>query len=94
MDPKYTPGPWRIGKCYGSVVADFPVPGIRGSDETESYGGHLVAESISTQNRALIAAAPDLLEALVEMVEWLEQGDHEGPMHTRARAAIAKATGE
>ncbi len=42
-------------------------------------------------NARLIAACPDLLEALVEMVEIAEAQGHLVP---RARAAIAKATGE
>ena len=61
---KHTPGPWQIGKNFGSVVCDTPVPGIRGSDDTEYYGGHLIAESVTEANARLIAAAPELLEAL------------------------------
>jgi hypothetical protein len=45
-------------------------------------------------NASLISAAPDLLEALEAVVEWLEQGDHEGKLHTMATAAIAKAKGQ
>jgi len=45
-------------------------------------------------NARLIAAAPDLLEALEAVVAWLEQGDHEGELHTMATAAIAKAKGQ
>jgi len=40
------------------------------------------------------SGSTDLLEALSEVVEWLELGDHAGPMHSKARAAIAKARGE
>lgn len=46
-------------------------------------------------NARLIAAAPDLLAALHQMLNDLTDGDDEA--HTavkRARAAIAKATGE
>lgn len=59
---KHTPGPWRVSR--GAVVADHPVPEIGGSDATDYYGGHLIAESIAPQNRAVIAAAPDMLAAL------------------------------
>lgn len=63
MTAKHTPGPWRLGKSGGSVVADAPVPEISGSEAVEHYGGHLIAESIAPQNQPLIAAAPDLLLA-------------------------------
>ena len=59
----HTPGPWRVGETFGAIVADSPVSGIRGSDNVEAYGGHLIAESVAQKNRALIAAAPDLLAA-------------------------------
>ena len=59
---KHTPGPWRAGNWGDSIVADQPIQGgINGSDAVESYGGHLIAESISECNRPLIIAAPDLL---------------------------------
>lgn len=58
----HTPGPWRSGKWGASIVCDTPIQGgINGSDAVESYGGHLIAESISACNQPLIIAAPDLL---------------------------------
>lgn len=62
----HTPGPWRKGKWGGSVVTDEPAPGIAGSDAVDFYGGHLIAESICAPNIAIIAAAPDMLDALVD----------------------------
>jgi hypothetical protein len=96
----HTPGPWRIGKQGGSVVADIPIPEIGGSDCIEYYGGHLVAESITPSNAKLIAAAPDMLEALQFIVEQTSEPANAG--HTlgayqlgagidMARKAIAKA---
>lgn len=68
METKFTPGPWRIGRNCGAVVADTEegicIPGAFGDDAKEYYGGYLVGESISPGNSALIAAAPELLEAL------------------------------
>lgn len=60
----HTPGPWRVGKC-GAVVCDGPIekaPG--GADHIEYYGGWLVCESITPSNARLVAAAPEMLEAL------------------------------
>jgi hypothetical protein len=95
----HTPGPWRKGKCHQSVVAEIPVPGIRGSDAVEVYGGHLIAESVATQNIPLIAAAPDLLEALQRLDRrgYLSAhacaGEDGNADLAFALAAIAKATG-
>lgn len=72
IEAKHTKGPWRVGRP-GTVVADEAVPEINGSEETFYYGGHLIAESIAEKNVSLIAAAPDLLEALEE-ARWLR--DH------------------
>ena len=88
---KHTPGPWRSGKWGASIIASTPVQGgINGSDAVESYGGHLIAESISECNMALIIAAPDLLAAL----QNLENDDGKIPEHAWAliQSAIAKAT--
>ena len=60
---EHTLGPWRVGLQRSTVVADAPVPGIRGSDALDYYGGHLICESVAPQNRPIIAAAPDLLAA-------------------------------
>lgn len=88
----WTPGPWRLGKQGGSVVADVPVPEMHGSDCVEYYGGHLIAESITPSNAKLIAAAPDLVSLLAELV------DIEGPLPGNAewarkvREALARLT--
>lgn len=60
----HTPGPWRVGvKGYGEVVTDDPdaAPDDYTAELWEGYGGVLIAESIAPRNRALIAAAPDLV---------------------------------
>ena len=91
----HTPGPWRIGKNFGSVVCDTPVPGIRGSDHTEYYGGHLIAESVTKANANLIAAAPDLLEVLEAIRRYPKIRAYLGSELTdKADAAISKARGE
>lgn len=51
----------------------------------------------SEANARLISAAPDLLEALSEMVSMMDSGEEHGTgsqWHTKAKAAIAKAKGE
>lgn len=97
MTTNHTRGPWRIGKAHGAVVADVPVNAGLDNDHVEAYGGHLIAESIAVCNRPLIAAAPELLEALEWALRAMEARNPlwaEGERFIAARAAIAKAKGE
>lgn len=84
---KHTTGPWNIYfNSQDSIV-------IRKMflDGQES---HVVAECNSGfANARLIAAAPELLEALIECLEC-EFSVTDKAAITKARAAIAKATGE
>lgn len=92
---KHTPGPWRPGKNSDDVVADSP-SGHDDESAVEYYGGHLVAESICSKNRALIVAAPELLESLTNLVGLARLGAaHLDKYHAAlasAEAVIAKAT--
>jgi hypothetical protein len=103
MEAKHTPGNWKVGKTGGVVVSDQPLPGYDingGHDHIEYYGGHLIAESIWRKEDArLIAAAPDLLNALGLALEyWADRQQryrNRAPVWVQeARAAIAKATRE
>ena len=95
----HTPGPWRIGKAGSSVVCDTEIPQWQTGNEgsLDFYGGHLVAESIAKENLAIIAAAPEMLEALKEIASTFERSWRHGSIERRAgdiaRAAIAKARG-
>ena len=94
----HTKGPWiyindwpdmRIESADGKyLIADYDTSFIEypGDDETEA-------------NARLIAAAPDLLDALIDVIGWVPFGDawHTGAPSAavaRARSAIAKAKGE
>lgn len=89
---KHTPGPWRPKN--GTVLANS-YEGTHCSDaDIAGYGAPLVCESIRTDaNARLIAAAPDLLEALKAMLDYY--GSHTARVECQdmARAAIAKAEG-
>jgi hypothetical protein len=82
---KHTPGPWRVVQdpthlslqVYGQTLALFEC--WRRSDE-----------QIELANARLVAAAPDLLEALEFVIRGVPD-TWEGVQ--KARAAIAKATG-
>lgn len=82
----HTPGPWTATPS-GLITA-----GQRGLHiaQTATTGMGHAADA----NARLIAAAPDLLAALLEYVERHEsEGNPEGmPEYEQARAAITKAT--
>ena len=102
---KHTQGPWAIGKVnQGTVAGSIPVAT---PDYMESYrSGQLICSvygtaSFSNANARLIAAAPELLEALRGMLALDEEHHQRGHCDDdvcaevlKARAAIAKATGE
>ena len=91
---KHTPGPWEVEQ-------DGPWTLVRGRDPelpSDDIPGPLVctpADNGYTQaNAHLIAAAPDLLAALKEIVAGISVGtDPDHPWIKEARAAIAKAEG-
>jgi hypothetical protein len=90
---KHTPGPWQ---ARGSTVLAKSRIGTNCTDaDVAVYGAPLVCESIrSDANARLIAAAPDLLEALrsLELSADLPAMFND-PVRVKARAAIAKAEG-
>lgn len=107
--PAHTPGPWFIkeGPAYG---LDVRLKVEAGADAKRKYGMVICERGVTkldtdidAENRAnmrLIAAAPDLLEALRELVDdvcYQNQGirppsQYETTAMIAARAAIAKAT--
>ena len=58
---EHTKGLLRVGKGH-AVVADHPVPEMRGSDALDYYGGHMVAESVTAANARRIVACWNLLD--------------------------------
>jgi hypothetical protein len=104
-DTKHTPGPWAIlddkepsapGIEAPSVEFSVVVIGYPQHDAGDDAGVHGRTPEEKMANACLIAAAPELLEALEMMV--LDFSDY--PASERfhafdlARAAIAKAKGE
>ena len=91
MSAQHTPGPWGVGRIFnnygepeiviervvekGVLAIAVALPGLQGQ----------------IANARLIAASPDLLEALQGFIDGAEAM---GWRTNKARAAIAKATGE
>ena len=89
MISKHTPGPWDMDE------GDYGIYQIETSDQIAEVFSHHPDEELKA-NARLIAAAPELLEALRELLEY-DGGafcvcDDPYAMD-RARAAIAKAEG-
>ena len=67
--PKHTPGPWTA--IDGGAVADLPHFAI----ETEPMTQYRVADVYQEANSRLIAAAPEMLDALKRIVRAYDQHD-------------------
>ena len=114
---KYTPGPWTVDfDSYLNVFIDAATKPalaecLEGSAEYEGrvgglLGGGVTAEETMRANAQLISAAPDLLEALRDVLDWYGTGSIAYSMSSRgnasqyhktlnaAYAAIAKAQAE
>lgn len=99
MAAQFTPGPWRYGPAtnYSGL---YIAPGNRypilaalhenGRCEAINFPGQTEA------NARLIAAAPELYEALEELLSATKEVGyvHYAPMRRKAEAVLAKARGE
>lgn len=98
MTEKHTPGPWEahvsglIRRCFDDIaapIAEMKMPYRHGISYVKGEREHW-------HNARLIAAAPELLEALRSMDALFSHLSSDCTQHNavdRARAAIAKATG-
>lgn len=94
---KGTPGPWVASKTDRSI-------GPVSRDDDQSYGMILPVawvefdgnDAYQQANANLIAAAPDLLEALLGIVnmDYQPTDDESDKVYLKARTAISKALGE
>lgn len=88
---KHTPGPWRLSGHSEDSPEKLSV---------EDGYGYFIAEVdfglAQKANARLIAAAPELLEALESILASSDAGNAAilDRLTSKARAAIAKATGE
>lgn len=83
---KHTPGPWRVERHQRGRIVVVEPEGCTVAQIVANAGNRYVPH-----NASLIAAAPDLLAALLEIVAI---SDRKHDAWDRARAAIAKVTGE
>jgi hypothetical protein len=98
---QHTPGPWTSTECGGSFqrpfivqAGDKLVAGLEG-DQLKP-GAASIGEARA--NASLIAAAPDLLAALVDCLEWLDStpgglGESASDSVRAGWAAVERAAG-
>ena len=105
----HTPGPWKVRVSHNGALRGYS---IEHEDETlrsivaRNWEHELCEEhGNSLPNARLIAAAPELLEVLVDVQTWLETNlrlgkincgtaNRESDLVSQLSAAIAKATGQ
>lgn len=90
---KGTKGPWESGEYQQGAGCPVTVSGclIGWISYGPIYPAEPFAKNMCEANAHLIAAAPDLLDALIAVVRVADRATDEFDM---ARAAIAKALGE
>lgn len=96
---KHTPGPWRMHRHHKPISNQWIFQVVTDEEYGEIVAGTCTnpqrPEDVREADAHLIAAAPDLLEALENCVDLIELiSPIEGDEIRRARAAIAKARGE
>ncbi len=100
-ETKFTSGPWEARYVEGagwSVRRKYERPGYTGLAPICSMAWWqfdipgIIDNEISGANAKLIAAAPELLEALQMMMRFAEHMGVHGPAMNSAADAIAKAT--
>ena len=91
---KHTPGPWEVVELVDGYDIRSPESRCRiaTASDPEAVWGAIGRE----EDACLIAAAPELLEALEQVVSFVDagQGTWTVEEQQKARAAIAKAKGE
>lgn len=99
-EAKHTPGPWTIGTSAG-YNASHVYSGEDGVCTVYGIFSHQSVQQVvddprcaeGMANARLIAAAPDMLEALHKAEGWLAEWASAEPYIGEIRAVIAKATG-
>ena len=104
MTTKHTPGPWYVGSGTYECRNIYSVASVTDDDGFTYQPIVASAEDDGIKcwdaNARLIAAAPDLLEALQDVdALWTHHSVAHGngkisPLHEKVIAAIAKATGD
>lgn len=100
-ETKFTPRPWRVCNGYGRVWID--APDTKYSERDREYTRIILGaddyedcKEVRSADAHLIAAAPDLYEAIKELLYALQDDENwrTSGVYEDAEAALAKARGE
>ena len=92
MEIKHTPGPWKVANNSRSVLAGTVKINQQAGPAAQSAAVEAKNEFTLRANAKLISAAPEMLEALTELVEWSKRSNGTSKQVVdKAKAAIAKA---
>ena len=93
---EHTPGPWSLNPHDHCLISGQRGAGHSNIANTIVIPAHGVERyAIAEANAHLIAAAPDLLASVQELITGAPADDSAASaVYARARAAIAKAKGE
>lgn len=94
MSAEFTPGPWKVYRTDSGAIlgiGDADAGGV-----TDYQGGFWRDGKEKRANINLVAAAPELYEALQQLLDCCTSDDPYGavPLIAKADAALAKARGE
>ena len=87
IDTQHTPGPWTLDGAANTGDLDIVAPTGRVAMVDCEFS--VETEDVLTANACLIAAAPDLLACLLDVLD--AEGDLNAMDFDRYRAAVAKA---
>ena len=98
----HTPGPWTATECGGSFQRPFIIQGggkLVAGLEGDQLKPSAASISEARANANLIAAAPDLLAAMVDCLEWLDStpgglGESASESVRAGWDAVARAAGK
>jgi len=94
--PKHTPGPWKVEQTIGQTNFNPDYASITAPDDPDGAVNFVClveSETLNNQTNArLIAAAPDMLNALHFIKTWLDE--NEGLTFRTVDEAINKAEGK
>jgi hypothetical protein len=88
---QHAPGPWKV-KPYVDAIDILDTNGV----PVAHLADRAIADYVGMppENARLIAAAPDMLSALLYIVRWKPSGWSAEAAQEMARSAIARATGQ
>ena len=102
-DTKHTQGPWKVlehargrGRTCVTTANGAPIPAVICEIDTKSVATN---EATRLSNARLIAAAPELLEALYAALPCVEESEefdkpHSPKLSLKIRALLAQAEGK